>query len=243
MSGPPPVGSLHDLAEQRLLPDHQRMDHATLDWISAQPPEGPEPPTLPSEPPLLPVPRWFATTQGPDGIHGLLHNARVSHLAAILAAEHQLAPEVRLALRVAAAVHDCRRLTDRDDPDHGRRAGQWFLHHHQTVTASTGHGALPEDLVALAATAVAQHASPPRLPSGQELHDPRGAEFVTRLLRTADALDRYRLPLTRWWPDHGRLQLQPPAWLPRYAHRLVVTTERARLDGATHRQALGLDSR
>jgi hypothetical protein len=171
MSDPAAIGSLHNLAEQRLLPDHQRMDHATLDWIKAQPPEGPGPPTFPGEPPLLPAARWFATARGPDGI---LHNARVSHLAAILAAEHRLAPKVLLALRAAAAVHDCRRLTDRDDPDHGRRAGQWFLHHHRTVTASTAHSALSEDLAALAGTAIARHADPPRQLSDQEQRDPRG---------------------------------------------------------------------
>jgi hypothetical protein len=51
-------------------------------------------------------------------------------------------------------------------------------------------------------------------------------------------MDRYRLPLTRWWPDPSRLRIAVPDWLHPHAFDLVVRSEKARLEGATHNQAL-----
>ncbi|WP_245204898.1 hypothetical protein [Kitasatospora sp. RG8] len=60
------------------------------------------------------------------------------------------------------------------------------------------------------------------------------------LLKLADALDRFRLPLARWWPDSNRMPGPVPAWAPPLAHDLVMLSEQARLDGATNNQALEL---
>jgi len=53
-----------------------------------------------------------------------------------------------------------------------------------------------------------------------------------------DCLDRYRLPLARWWPDPSHLRIVIPAWLHPVAFDLVVRSEQARLDGATNHGAL-----
>ncbi|MCX4752577.1 hypothetical protein [Kitasatospora purpeofusca] len=87
---------------------------------------------------LVPADTWFAQPQLVDSIHGIRHNARVSLLAGLLAQEYGLDPDHTAALCTAAAVHDCRRRDDRDDPGHGRvvRSEQARLN------GATNHGAL-----------------------------------------------------------------------------------------------------
>ncbi len=63
---------------------------------------------------------------------------------------------------------------------------------------------------------------------------------MAELLAAADALDRYRLPAIRWWPDPGRVQTPLPAPLHALAFQLVLGSEHARLDGATHHNAMHL---
>ncbi|MGW6195392.1 hypothetical protein ACWF0M_04505 [Kribbella sp. NPDC055110] len=48
---------------------------------------------------------------------------------------------------------------------------------------------------------------------------------VIDVIKAADALDRYRLPKLKWWPDPSRMRLQPPSWMHQFAWRLVVETE------------------
>jgi len=232
------TGSLHDLAVCGQLPDHQRMDHATLDWITSHPPKGPQPPSpLPRQRLLLPEPKWFATPEGPAGLHGILHNARVSLLTGLLCEQHGLDHRTTMTLRAAAAVHDCRRLTDRDDPDHGQRAAVWFLKHHDAVGAQAGITSSAGAAVR-AATALQLHATDHERFTIAERRAYQRTALWADLLKTADALDRFRLPLARWWPDLTRLRIAPATWMAPLAHQLVIRSERALLDGATHHQAL-----
>ncbi|MGW2199115.1 hypothetical protein ACWCSH_43130, partial [Streptosporangium sp. NPDC001682] len=64
------------------------------------------------------------------------------------------------------------------------------------------------------------------------------ARLPVDLLKAADCLDRYRLPLTHWWPDPSYLRITVPSWLHAVAFDLVVRSEQARFDGATHHDAL-----
>ncbi len=42
------------------------------------------------------------------------------------------------------------------------------------------------------------------------------------LLKAADALDRYRLPRNRWWPDLSRARVTVPEWLPALAFDMLL---------------------
>jgi hypothetical protein len=155
---PEPTVPLVDLACQRRLPPHQVMDQPTLSWITRNRPVEtvrliavPDPPE-----PLVPEVAWFAREQAADGIHGVRHNARVCLLAALLAQQSGLDAEQSAALRLAGAVHDCRRHNDRADPGHGQRAAHWLTRHHPAVTASFGMR-LPEEAVTAACTAIGLH--------------------------------------------------------------------------------------
>ncbi|PYC70043.1 hypothetical protein C7C46_27715, partial [Streptomyces tateyamensis] len=167
----------------------------------------------------------------------LRHNARVSLLAGLLAQEYGLDRDHSAALCAAAAVHDCRRRDDRDDPGHGQRAAAWFSRNQQAVTTMLGRE-LPPDLSQQAASAIGLHDVPYAGFTPQQNRAYQRAPHLIDLLKAADCLDRYRLPLTRWWPDPSHLRVVIPAWLHPVAFDLVVRSEQARLDGATNHGAL-----
>ncbi|WP_049557461.1 hypothetical protein [Nonomuraea sp. SBT364] len=236
---PQPAASLRESALQRRLPPHQAMDQPTLTWIAANRPAATARTEAVLDPPIFLTPElgWFTREQAADGIHGVLHNARVCLLADLLARHHGLDAEQSAALRVAAAVHDCRRHDDRTDPEHGQRAAYWLARHHRTVTASFGLH-LPAEAVPTACIAISLHNVDYADFSAAQCEAYARAPRLTDLLKAADCLDRYRLPLDRWWPDPARLRVDVPAWVYGVAFDLVIASEQARLDGASHHDAL-----
>ncbi|MFD5447355.1 hypothetical protein ACWDTR_14575 [Streptomyces sp. NPDC003470] len=231
---------LRELAQERRLPAHQPMDRVTLEWIaSSRPVNFGAAPSLP-RPGVMLVPdrSWFAAPRLAGSNHGIRHNARVSLLAALLAEEHGLDSDDIAAVCVAGAVHDCRRLDDRDDPGHGQRAASWFLRHTATVTGAL-HQDVPAASLHRAAEAISVHDVPYDRFTARQKRAYRDAPHLVDVLKAADCLDRYRLPLQRWWPDMTRLRIPVPDWLPPAAFALVVHSEQAALDGGSHRQALG----
>ncbi|GAA1400262.1 hypothetical protein GCM10009639_41050 [Kitasatospora putterlickiae] len=234
---PEPGRTLRELAEAGRLANHQLMDRPTLDRIARNRPAGARvPASLPHPPaPLIPDATWFARTETASSIHGVLHGARVAALLQLLAHHHRIDPARARTLAAAAACHDCRRLDDCADPGHGRRAADWLTAHGHLVTAALGTPFAPE-----AITAVALHDVPHEAFTGAEAEAYRRHRLAVDLLKAADALDRYRLPLARWWPDLRRLRLPVPDWAPPLAHDLVVRSERARLNGATDARAIEL---
>ncbi|TLS46192.1 hypothetical protein FE633_11085 [Streptomyces montanus] len=216
------------------------MDAPTLDWIAANaPPAVPGGPALAADEILLLVPdeTWFAEPRLADSLHGVRHGARTCVLAFLLAREYRLDRQHTAALCTAAAVHDCQRHDDRADPDHGQRGAAWFAEHAEAVLAAFDQDVSPE-LRAAAATAIAVHNLPYDAFSPEHTAGYERTPHLVDLLKAADCLDRYRLPLERWWPAPVRLRVELPSWLGPFAHSLVVHSERARLDGAGHRDAL-----
>jgi hypothetical protein len=186
---------------------------------------------------LVPDAAWFARPEAPDSIHGIRHGARVSLLVHRLAREHWLDERQSTALAVGAAIHDCRRRNDRSDNGHGNRAADWLTRHHATVTEKLGPH-LSAALLEQVATAVALHDVPYSAFTPAQRDAYQRARPLVDLLKAADCLDRYRLPLTRWWPDASQLRVDVPSWLYPLAFDLVVHSEQARLDCATQLEAL-----
>ncbi|WP_255306213.1 hypothetical protein [Streptomyces sp. Wb2n-11] len=235
-----PERSLRELAAARTLPEHPRMDAATLDWIAGNPPPpAADTPRLAADdiPVLTPDPAWFTSPVQAEGLHGISHGARTSVLAFLLARAHKLDGPHTAALCTAAALHDCRRHDDRADPEHGRRAADWFTEHAEHVLPALGQD-VPPALREEAASAIAVHNLPYDAFTPAQHTAYQRAPHLTDLLKAADCLDRYRLPLERWWPNLTHLRMAVPDWLPPLAHGLVVHSEQARFHGAGHRDAL-----
>ncbi|PZT76790.1 MULTISPECIES: hypothetical protein [unclassified Streptomyces] len=215
------------------------MDAATLDWIAESPPPTADLPQLVAGdiPVLVPDPAWFARREQAEGLHGISHCARTGVLAFLLARFHGLDRPHTAALCTAAAIHDCRRHDDRTDPGHGCRGAGWFTENAENVLAVLGQD-VPAALREEAAAAIAAHNLPYDAFSPAQRTAYQRAPHLTDLLKAADCLDRYRLPLKRWWPDLTHLRVTVPDWLLPFAHGLVIHSERARLHGVGHRDAL-----
>ncbi|SEM67860.1 hypothetical protein [Streptacidiphilus jiangxiensis] len=231
-----PAGpTLRTLALAGQLPDHQALDRQTLSWIACNRPPQTEPRPRDLDRPALFVPAraWFARPQAAESIHGVRHGARVALLVQLLAPAHGVEPGRARALAGAAACHDCRRQGDRTDPGHGRRAADWLTGQADAVVGVFGTEFTDEVLTAVALHDVAHPDFTDQQAGAYRLH-----HQAVDLLKAADALDRYRLPLERWWSDPARLTRPVPNWAPPLAHDLVVHSEQARLDGATDEHAL-----
>lgn len=225
------------------LPRHQYMDRETWTWIAANRPAFV---TAPAGDPLqleIPFDRvavpatWHQAPATVDSIHGTRHLMRTAVNAVLLAAHLGLPPETRTAALIAGAIHDCRRQHDQDDPGHGARAADWFLGHQNAVTDYFGQpldGAWPERI----ATAVALHDIAYEQFGDAQQRQYEGAGPVVDVLKSADALDRYRQPKLKWWPNEDRLRIAPPVWLKSFAYWLVLRSEANHLAGLPSDQSV-----
>ena len=239
MSTTPPADSLVELAARKQLPHHQFMDPATVRWIEANRPNFPDAPMYELRAAsqrllyrsAIPV-TWMAEPRLADSLHGIRHAMRTAALAALLAEAASLSEEDTATLIVAAAVHDCRRLHDKDDRGHGGRAAVWLTDNADAVWAHFHLTATPRHIVA-ASTAVRLHDVPYSAFTADDRTDHTQAEGITDLLKAADALDRYRQPKLSWWPDSSLVRTPATAFdaLRAAAFELVVASEAAHLAG------------
>ena len=231
--------SLVELAAQRRLPRHQYMDRATIEWITEQRPAwgtaGDPSPLRNASRSLVrasAIPaRWFAEPDLYDTIHGVRHSMRTAALAALLAEANGLDAEDTQTAIVAAAVHDCQRLHDQDDPGHGARAAVWLAANADTVWSHFDLTAAPRQIIR-AASAVRLHDVPYDAFAEGDLACHRRAERICDLVKAADALDRYRQPKVKWWPDGRHVREAHFEQLKPVAFDLVVISESAHLTGA-----------
>ncbi|WP_411070694.1 hypothetical protein [Streptomyces sp. cmx-4-25] len=239
MSTTPLTASLIDLAARGQLPLHQHMDHATVAWISDHRPDLP-PATRPALRPQskellahggLPT-RWWADPRLYTSLHGVRHAMRTAALAAVLAETNGLDDADTATAILAAAVHDCQRRHDQDDRGHGAHAAIWLAVNADTVWGHFGLAATPRRIVQ-AATAVRLHDIPYEAFTADDKSDHARAERITDVVKAADALDRYRLPKLKWWPDSRYVREPAFDQLRGLAFDLVLLSERAYLAGAS----------
>ncbi|MGW6736276.1 hypothetical protein [Streptomyces sp. NPDC055013] len=237
MSTTPPATSLVDLAARKQLPHHQFVDHATVRWIEENRPhlvDGAPTKLREASCDLLrrtAIPTaWLAEPRLRDSLHGVRHAMRTAALAALLAEATGLDERDTSTLIVAAAVHDCRRLHDKDDRGHGARAAQWLTSHPDLIWEHF-HVPVTAPAVSQAATSVRLHDVPYADFTAEDEADYSRTREVSDLVKAADALDRYRLPKLSWWPDPQHVRVEAFDRLRAAAFDLVLWSEAGHLAG------------
>ncbi|MFD8379073.1 hypothetical protein ACFV2X_11125 [Streptomyces sp. NPDC059679] len=244
MNTTPVTASLVDLATRRQLPLHQYMDSATVNWITANRPELRQT----SQPTLRPMSQSLLTRAGlPDSwmseprlytsIHGVRHSMRTAALAAVLAEANGLDDADTAIAIVAAAVHDCQRQHDKADHGHGGRAAIWLAANADIVWGRFGLTAEPRQVVQ-AATAVRLHDVPYDAFTADDQPGYLRCKRVCDVVKAADALDRYRLPKLKWWPDARHIRGLGFDQFRSLAFDLVLISEKAHLAGASSTAAV-----
>lgn len=206
---------LWDLAQERKQPEFQYMDQGTLEQIKLHRPQFKNDFNYcltQNDIELLlemsPKSDWYLTEEIISSIHGIAHTLRVMVYALILAKKH-LNDDQLEALLLACAVHDTQRLDDKGDEGHEERALEWLE-----------KGFVKQSQIRLVSQIL------------------NGEHDYEKYLRTADALDRYRLPKVKWWIDESFLSLRPEESMKSFAFDLVVGSEQARLNGVEDVEAV-----
>ncbi len=224
--------SLIGLAIQKQLPQFQYMDEETLGWIKENKPKLQNwsyranlfnyP--FNSQQPLHTS--WFYEPKIMDGIHGTRHAIRVSIYANALAKILNLSTQTQQIIIMTALLHDVRRKNDNEDPEHGMRCAEWiesnFLNIDCLKTGDT-------DLLSSIKVAIKLHEVDYNLMSKYIAYQKNS--MIVDILKTADALDRYRLPKLKWWIDDKFLKLKPSDEFKAFAFDLIITSEKRFLQG------------
>ena len=226
---------LYVLADQDLLPEHQYIDAQTVLWIErmGMSEEFSRHAHIDEDiayhlsevydilKDYIPVsPSVFSRGDNAlDTIHGELHAYRVALFAGILAKLYTKNSPTSYIL--AGLYHDIARINDKADAGHGERSAD------RTKTLNLLNDTIARERIVVA---IAGHEATTS-PDEPELH--------ISILQTADALDRFRLPKLKWWPDTHRMPLTPPSSLMHLAYRIVLDTERLAQQLDTNIEAFG----
>lgn len=222
--------SLVVLAEKRALPSFQYMDETTYQWILQNNP-GYEVDNLPNIQPdllwlsTLSLPtEWFLEHRIVDSLHGLRHLLRTAYFTLCLVGDMP-GQDIKVKnAAVAALVHDIRRRDDKGDSSHAERSARWFRTHATEVASHFGLELTPTEIASIEA-AIALHEVPYRDFTLQQKSLYSKHRALTDLLKTADALDRYRLPKLKWWINDEYLSFIPSPNIKQIAFDLIALSE------------------
>lgn len=211
---------LYILAEQKNLPDNQYLDSATLEWIADQGAKmniyfsSKDRTSLSSIIDKLEASYgqiikisladdYYARGELARGtIHGDLHIYRVAIFASLLADASSCENAF-----IAGLYHDIARFNDKADDGHGVRSAE------RVIKLGLLSG-VPNQQVVI--DAISCH---------EESFIDEGKNLLALVIKTADALDRYRLPKLNWWPDPDRMQYVPDRILFKVAYWMVLYSE------------------
>ncbi|OHA06805.1 MAG: hypothetical protein A2934_03840 [Candidatus Sungbacteria bacterium RIFCSPLOWO2_01_FULL_47_10] len=231
--------SLVSLAKKKRLPDVQRMDKETLEWIRANEPIFKTakkiilPPRFFMEQ-FVPPADWFLKKRHTDSIHGVRHLLRVG-INIVIAARIFSFKENIETLLVAGILHDVRRENDKADPSHGLRAARWFRQN-RTIVGRRCRLRFTRSDVEKIYWSIVFH----ELPRSEIIKDRRYLEYkqYIDIVRMADALDRYRLPKLKWWINDEILGMNTPDVAKKTAYDLVIRSEEFFLRGNTSKESV-----
>jgi hypothetical protein len=224
--------SLIALVEQNNLPDFQFIDKDTLSWIVNNKPRFTAPVynrdfvefTKNKVQKFSPLKAWFLKDERIDSIHGMRHILRVIANIAYLVKEKGIVDEYTITnTLIAASLHDLRRKNDKGDKGHADRAVAWLLSNKNSILGRYEVDTGDIDIDAVSAAILLHEQQHAQIIDSLEY---KKNKTVVNLLKSGDALDRYRLPKLKWWIDDKYLSLLPSDKARLFAYTLVIDSER-----------------
>ncbi len=223
--------SLVSLAKEKNLPPHQYMDQETIDWIAAN-----NPFSLIKNPlrfdikdieslfKIVPHLDWFLNSNLANSLHGFRHLLRVT-IFSFLLINYNRQEKIDFDpknLLTAAVLHDIRREHDKDDDGHGQRAANWFLDHIPEISKLFNFNYTDKDKEQVY-SAICYHDISYDILRKDNVYL-RNQQIID-FLKTADALDRYRLPKIKWWFDPNMVKIMPSQGIMAFAFDLILRSE------------------
>ncbi|MDA3855856.1 MAG: hypothetical protein PF569_06340 [Candidatus Woesearchaeota archaeon] len=164
-----------------------------------------------------PIKADFVKEEKINSIHGLRHMTRVQVYVLIVCKLLNYNVYVK-ELLIVAGIHDIKRLNDKEDATHGYRAAEWFL-------KNNNHSSLDINLICnLTKSHDIEYSKISKLFLNKY-------EIEMNIFKVADALDRFRLPKEKWWPNKKYLLLNLDYnLLFDFAKFFIYNTEKTALD-------------
>ncbi len=238
------MNSLIKLIQKGKIPLHQFMDMDTINWIKENKPSFNINTSfkinLKSEIDeyiseinnYVPSLDWFLILKKKDTIHGMRHILRVIFNSLLLVSLSDIkAPNLLKTSLIAASLHDLRRQNDLRDLNHGKRAAKWFINNISLIEDQYAIQLSQEEIDEIY-YAILFHDLPYKKIVENKFY--KNCKTLTNILKTADALDRYRLPSLRLWFKNRLVSIIPPDFLKFIAYQLVILSEIKYLNGETN---------
>jgi hypothetical protein len=227
--------SLIELIQKGKVPLHQFMDLETVNWIKKNKPSFNinNPPEyifkkqieyfLGEIKKYIPDPNWFLILEKKDSIHGMRHILRVIfHSLFLTILNKDLSTHSLKNTLVASSLHDLKRKNDLMDLFHGKRVARWFKKNISLIENHYEIHLSQRDIDEIY-FAISFHDVPYK--KIEENTNYNKNKILTDILKTADALDRYRLPSLRLWFKDKFISFIPPEYLKYVAFELVISSE------------------
>ena len=172
---------------------------------------------------------WFLVQQEIDTIHGIRHMLRVSFLSMLLISlDNKIPPEFFKLSAVTSSLHDLRRRNDLLDVGHAKRGARWFINNVPLIKEKYNIELTDEEVDEIY-YAILFHDIPYKKISDDENYIKYNN--LIDITKTADALDRYRLPRVEWWIKDKLISLVPSDDIKHVAYQLLVLSETHFLNG------------
>ncbi len=236
--------SLIELIQKGKVPLHQFMDLETLNWIKKNKPsfnisahlkfnlKSKIDNYLSEINNYIPELDWFLVSKKKDTIHGMRHILRVIfHSLLLVSLSEKKTPSLIKNALVASSLHDLRRKNDLMDLNHGKKAARWFKNNTSLIENQYKIQLSQKDIDEIY-YAILFH----NLPYKEVVESTFYEQYKTLIdiLKTADALDRYRLPSLRLWIKDKLIPIITPDYLKCIAYQLVISSEIKYLNGLTN---------
>lgn len=139
------------------------------------------------------------------GIHGIRHQFRVSVFIWLIIQYYNIDIDDNKCIQLlqAALYHDIMRENDNSDINHGYKSAIWITKHYKNLEDNIINSVINHDVVKT-----------------------RNLTLDDILLKTADALDRYRLPKEKWWLDKKYMHMNIDEELIEICKYITFVTEK-----------------
>lgn len=205
---------LYILANEKKLGPVQYMDKETLEWIKQETSY-----KLKSKCPIpinekdieiikdfIPTKDLFLRREHQDTLHGIAHIGRVVINTYILT--KMLKIENTIPYLIVAKIHDLGRINDNEDTGHGTRSWEMFSKEPNKYIKEKYVNTLENLKVKEEVEyAIKWHETNYEDIPGRDIDK----ESILHVLKTADALDRYRMPKAKWFPNLEFIKLKEEA--------------------------------
>ncbi len=178
---------------------------------------------------FIPDSKWFLVPEEINTIHGVRHLLRVNFLSMLLITLDKTFPSDFLKMSaIASSLHDLRRRNDLLDVPHARRGAKWFIKN-TSIIMDFFNVELSEEEIDTIYYSILFH----DIPYKKISDDPNYKKYKVfiDITKTADALDRYRLPKVDWWIKDHLVSFVPSDDFKLVAYHLVVSSETHFLNG------------